>query len=103
MVSNINIDSDQINTATTTLNKAVGDIPQQLNNLLNAVNNLLGSKEGGLFLSQSSPAFQTAYKNFNDSLVAAVQTIGSFSQQFTSIANSINGMDESIAKSINGK
>ena len=102
MATNIDIDSDAIKIATATLDKAVGDIPARLTLLLNSVNGLLGTAEGGLFLSQSSPAFQHAYQQFNTSLNQAVAGIGSFSQQFTSIANSVMGMDESIAKAVNG-
>ncbi|MBS2533445.1 hypothetical protein KGQ20_11745 [Catenulispora sp. NF23] len=103
MVSNVNVNSDDIKTATSQLDSQVAIIIPELNNLMASVNGLLGSRDGGLFLTQSSPAFKTAYQSFNTSLVNAVHTISSFSQQFTSIANSIIGMDQAIADSINKK
>jgi uncharacterized protein YukE len=101
-MANVDVDSDQIQAACSTLNAAVGDIPTELTTLLNSVNSLLDTPEGGLWLSQTSPAFQSAYQQFTVSLNQAVAGIGSFSQQFTNIASQIIAMDAAIAKSVNG-
>jgi hypothetical protein len=93
------IDYATIQTVCGALNNAVTNIVPELTSLQTQVDGLL-QQDGGLWLSQTSPALQTSYHTFSSSLTNPVNGITNFAQQFSSIGSQMKDMDTQMANSV---
>lgn len=98
-MAEIDISYENIQQAATILTNAEADIAPQIKNMQTQVDNLL-TPDGGLWMSQTSPAIQAQYDQFNTSAVQCCQAITSFANMFTSLVNNLQSMDTRMAYNI---
>ncbi len=92
----IDVDYGQVNAVAARLTTEGGEIRDVLVKLQGDVTELLTS-QGGLWMQQSSPVMSAQYVEFNTSLTAAIQNIGTFAENFNKIAQNLQDMDNQLA------
>ncbi|MFI7079312.1 MULTISPECIES: hypothetical protein [unclassified Micromonospora] len=100
-MANITVDFERVKTVNDQLNLAVTQTVPRLEDLRNAVSQLLTS-DGGLWLQRSSPTLSGQYQTFNTELTSAIENIRSFAQQFHNITVQLRTMDDQISTSSSG-
>lgn len=98
-MADIDINYETIQTVAGLLSSAESNISPQISNLHTQVDNLL-QQDGGLWMSQTSPAIQAQYEQFNTAAVQCCSAITSFSQMFNNLVTNLQSMDGSMAYSI---
>ena len=97
----IDINYEAITQVSSLLQNAEQNISPQISNLHAQVDSLLSpDSTGGLWMSQTSPAIQAQYEQFNTAAVQCCQAISSFSQMFSNLVTNLQSMDGSMAYSI---
>lgn len=74
-------------------------VVSDLNGLRAQVSQLLSTK-GGLYLRQSSPAFDAAYTKFNIDLTKACENIEQFTTGWIQLVDQLEKMDSDMASKI---
>jgi hypothetical protein len=97
----IDINYDSITQVASLLSNAELNISPQISNLHTQVDALLSpDTTGGLWMSQTSPAIQAQYEQFNTAAVQCCQAITSFSQMFNTLVTNLQSMDGSMAYNV---
>ena len=99
-MADIDISYETIQTVAGLLNSAESNIAPQITNLHNQVDGLL-QQDGGLWMSQTSPAIQAQYEQFNTAAVQCCTAITNFANMFSTLVTNLQSMDTSMAYSIN--
>jgi uncharacterized protein YukE len=99
-MANINIDYESMKLASQELLGAQEIISPQITSLYTEVDALL-TQDGGLWMKQTSPAFQESYQKLNTSAIAVVNAIQSFSDMFASLITNLSQMDGAYAFQLN--
>ena len=99
-MADIDIDYDTIATVSGILNNAEANISPQVANMHTQVDNML-MQDGGLWMSQTSPAIQQQYEQFNSAAIQCCNAITSFANMFTNLVQNLQSMDGKMASSIN--
>ena len=99
-MADIDIDYDTINGVSGLLNSAEANISPQISNLHTQVDNML-MQDGGLWMSQTSPAIQQQYEQFNSAAIQCCNAINSFANMFSSLVKNLQSMDGTMANNIN--
>jgi WXG100 family type VII secretion target len=95
-MAQIDVDYGQVNAVASRLTTEGAEIRDTLTRLQAHVAELL-TGQGGLWLQQSSPVMSTQYTEFNTSLTAAIQNLGTFAENFNKIAQNLQDMDTQLA------
>ena len=98
-MAEIDISYENITQAATVLTNAESDIAPRIQNMQTQVDNLL-TPDGGLWMSQTSPAIQAQYDQFNSSAVQCCSAITSFANMFKSLVSNLQSMDQKMAYNI---
>jgi hypothetical protein len=93
------IDYDAINEMAVTLTNAQNTINPMISNLQSQASSLL-QPDGGLYLSQTSPAIAAQYASFNSAATQCTEAIGSFASLFNGLVQSLQSMDGTMAYSV---
>jgi uncharacterized protein YukE len=98
-MADIDIDYDTISTVSGLLNGAEQNILPQITTLHTTVDNML-MQDGGLWMSQTSPAIQAQYETFNSAALQCCNAISSFANMFSTLVTNLQSMDQKMASSI---
>jgi hypothetical protein len=98
-MADIDIDYDTITTVSGLLNSAEANILPQIQTLHTSVDNMLMA-DGGLYMSQTSPAIQAQYETFNSAAIQCCNAITSFANMFSTLVLNLQSMDQKMASSI---
>jgi hypothetical protein len=99
-MADIEIDYGTISTVSGLLSSAETDINSRIVILLGQVTSLLTEPDGGLWMSQTSPAIQAQYDLFNSSAINCCAAITSFANMFSTLVLNLQSMDLNMAKNI---
>lgn len=99
MVADIKVDFAQARSACNAFIAKKEDVKGVLTALRTDVQRLL-TTDGGLFLRQSSPAFDNSYSQFNANMLKTIENIESFAKSWTDIVNQLEKMDGQMKSSI---
>jgi hypothetical protein len=98
-MADIDIEYESITGVAQLLLNAQTDITPSISNLATQVDNLL-QQDGGLWMSQTSPAIQLQYNTFNTAAQQCCAAIGEFYTMFTTLVQNLTSMDQNMAYSI---
>jgi uncharacterized protein YukE len=98
-MANLNVAYDDMTSAANRLTAGKEDIASKLTDLQTLVTNLVN---GGFITDSASGAFHTSYENFTKGANQAIGGLDGMSQFLTSAVHAMQGMDQQLAKGIQG-
>jgi len=99
-MADIDIDYGTINSVAGLLSSAESNINPQITTMYNQVDGLLQA-DGGLWMSQTSPAIWGQYEQFNSAAQNCMAAITNFAGMFSTLVKNMTSMDGKMAYSIN--
>jgi len=99
-MADIDIDYNMITSVANLLNAADSDLNPHITTMYTSVDNLLQA-DGGLWMSQTSPAIWGQYEQFNSAAQNCSAAIQNFSNMFSTLVQNMTSMDGKMAYSIN--